>query len=77
MKLQGKKRGRWDYASGRVIDPDKVVLGHEPAVEYEPGSLNKEFWTEAERIKCVQFYREKCMDLPGVYEDFWSCSAVA
>ena len=37
MERSGKKTGRWDYASGQVIDPDKVVLGHETAVEFKPG----------------------------------------
>ena len=77
MERSGKKTGRWDYASGQVIDPDKVVLGHETAVEFKPGQLNEEFWNEAERIMCVDKYRTKCMDLEGVYGDFWSCNAVA
>ena len=37
MERTGLKTGRWDYASGQVIDPDVIVLGHEPVIEYKPG----------------------------------------
>ena len=77
MKRQGKTTGRWNYATGKMYDPDVVVRSHETLVEYNPAGANKEFWREAETIMCVNKYRDDCMELEGLYDDFWACTAAA